>query len=84
MSSAERPENVASAEDLSRFILRMREDLLEDSGSWENGDLPSFLEAMAAWLFDMPRYQENADRPLSGEASWSLVATLLAAARIYE
>jgi hypothetical protein len=82
--SADQSESVASSEDLSRFILRIRETLLRDPDSWENCDLSSFLEAMAAWLHDMPGYYENMGKPFSGEASWALFADLLAAARVYE
>lgn len=78
------PNEIRSAEDLSKFILRLREDFLGNPSGWENADLPSFLEAMSSWLLGIEAYHKNMNRPYSGEASWQLFAELLDAGRIYE
>jgi hypothetical protein len=66
MTLAEQARAVESREDLVAFIGRLRDDLGRNPGDWENGDLPSFLEAMAAWTADMLGYYRNTGQVLSG------------------
>jgi hypothetical protein len=69
---------------LASFVKALVEDLANHPGSWANADLPSFLEAMAGWIEDMDGYYENAGVPFDEEASWSVLADVLHAARHYE
>lgn len=48
-----------------------------DAGGWENPDLSSYLEAMAAWIEDM------GDR-LPTSPTWATFHDILSAAKIYE
>ncbi len=48
-----------------------------------NLDVPRYLEAVSAWTNDMPGWFANEGQP-TPEPSWSLFATILQAALIYE
>ena len=51
---------------------------------WENPTLDRYLEALAAWIHDMPGYFKNQHIEEPREPSWRLVATILHAAKTYE
>ena len=70
--------------DLSRFVGALHDDLLGNSGAWENSDLASFLEAMSAWIEDMDGYFLNQGQHFDETVSWNSVALILLAARSYE
>ena len=56
-----------------------------DPGGWENSDLDSFLEALAAYARAVPGYVRNAGSAVDPERpSWQLFALVLAGARAYE
>ncbi|BCW35138.1 hypothetical protein StoSoilA2_11940 [Arthrobacter sp. StoSoilA2] len=73
-----------SRQDLADFIDQFRLSLRQDPGSWENGDLESFLEALSAWTRDMDGYFANLGEPVPDVPSWRLIAQMLLAARVYE
>jgi hypothetical protein len=75
---------VTSPDDLAAFISDLRTALLHDPERWENGDLGTFLEALAAWTADMDGHFGNRREEVPAEPSWSLVAKMLLAARSYE
>lgn len=50
---------------------------------WENSDLPSFLEALGAWLDDCAGFYANQRRVLPSNA-WTIVEDALRAATTYE
>lgn len=78
-------EHIKSKEDLSQFIDELRKTLKDHPEVWENSDLNSFLEAMAAWLRDCDGYFKNVGREIpKSPATWRFVAELLAASKIYE
>lgn len=62
----------------ARYVLSLRAELDDTSGvgKWENIDLRSLLQAMAAWSND---WREPAD-----SNPWRHAASILAAASIYE
>jgi hypothetical protein len=76
-------EHISTKEDLARFVDLLRKDFLSDPDSWENADIASFLEALAAWLRDMDGYYEKLNQSIE-QPSWKIVAEILLAARIYE
>ena len=64
-------------------------DLLDNNDSdgnlWENKDIYTFLQAMAAWLRDADGYYKNAGQSVDVEKpSWQLFADALFAASVYE
>jgi hypothetical protein len=53
------PDHVDSREDLAAFVRSLRRSNAEDGGSWENANLPSFLDALAAWMDDADGWYRN-------------------------
>lgn len=68
--------DVSTKEDLITFLNTLRHDLIENTASWENQTLESFLEAMEAWLSD--------SNSASSTPTWSIFATSLLAGKAYE
>jgi hypothetical protein len=78
------PDAIQTREDLANWIRALVATLDEEASSWENADLASYLEAMAAWLEDMDGYFEGVGEPVPLQPSWKLIGQILAAARVYE
>ncbi|MFF3417549.1 hypothetical protein ACFYW9_23025 [Streptomyces sp. NPDC002698] len=78
------PEHVGSREDLAAFVRSLQRSHVEDGSSWENTDLPSFLEALAAWIDDADGWYSNASHELPASGDWTFFARALRAATIYE
>jgi hypothetical protein len=84
MTLEERADAVRTREDLVAFIEAFNSDFVVDGGSWENSDLPSFLEAMTAWSKDMEGFYKNRGEDIASVSPWRMLADLLMAARVYE
>jgi hypothetical protein len=78
------PENIATREDLVVFIQALVKESISVSKNWENEDLSSFLQAMAAWIEDMDGYYQNRGEPIPSQPSWKTLGEILKAATIYE
>ena len=75
--------SVSNARDLAEFLRRLAETMR--SGKLEEHPLSAdFVEAASAWCDDMPGYFDNLREPVPQQPSWSFIAQLFAAARIYE
>ncbi|CAI3936374.1 unnamed protein product [Commensalibacter communis] len=66
------------------FLENFRQNLHDHPEEWENLDLPSFLEAMQAWVEDMEGYYKNINQDTPTHISWDIFADFLQAAKIYE
>jgi hypothetical protein len=77
-------ERIETRADLASFIERLRSDFEQDPTGWQNRDLSSYLEALAAWATDMPGYFENRGLDMSSVPRWRLLGMMLLAARTYE
>lgn len=77
-------ERIETREDLAAFVELLRLDYEREPGEWENDDMPSFLEALAAWAADMPGYFENRGLDPADVPPWRLVGMMLLAAKSYE
>jgi hypothetical protein len=75
---------IQSRQDLADFVRLLAADLDQNRRSWENDDLKSFLETMAAWIDDLDGYYRNAGEPLPEAPTWCLFGQILAAASVYE
>ena len=73
-----------SNEDLSRFITELHLDYLDNPDGWENGDLSSFLQAMAAFIKDIDGYYRNLGKPMPDVEVWKTLAEIVYASKIYE
>ncbi|MBZ3908191.1 MULTISPECIES: DUF7660 family protein [Streptomyces] len=78
------PDHVDSREDLVAFFRVLRRSHTEEGHSWENADLRSFLEALAAWIDDADGWYANVARDLPADGDWSFFAQALRAATNYE
>ncbi|MBO1334059.1 hypothetical protein [Streptomyces sp. VRA16 Mangrove soil] len=78
------PESVDSREDLAAFVRALLRSHAEERSAWENADLPSFLEALAAWIDDAGGWYDNAGRELPADGDWRFFARALRAATVYE
>jgi len=79
------PANVSSALDFQTFLEDLAKDAKGNLNTWENRDLPSFLEALAAYAHDISGYYLNQGINVRPDvASFRLFADLLMGARIYE
>jgi len=74
---------VESLNDLIAVITALWTKLESDPEAFENGDLRSFLMAMASWLASFPQFYVNTGRAVP-EPDWRFVADCLRAARVYE
>jgi hypothetical protein len=77
-------QQVHSREDLAAFIRALLCQLREKPEDWENQDLASFLEAMAAWIEDMEGYYKGRGEAVPKQPTWKTIAQILLAARVYE
>jgi hypothetical protein len=84
MTLAEHASAVKTREDLARFIKELKVDLLNHSNDWENADLASFLDAMAAWIKDMDGYYKNTGQKQQDITQWRFITDMLMASRVYE
>jgi hypothetical protein len=77
-------ESIKNKEDLVAYIHGMVKEATESECSWENNDLPSFLEAMAGWIQDMDGYYISRGEKPPMNLAWKTIAEILRAATIYE
>ena len=84
MALREDPESITSRTEFVAFLQDLARDFNERPHAWENDSLGTFLEAAAAWTEDMDGYYKNVGRPVPAQIDWSVFATILAAARVYE
>jgi hypothetical protein len=78
------PESVDSREELAAFVRSLYRLHAEEGSSWENADLPSFLEALSAWIDDAGGWYDNTGREVPADGDWRFFARALQAATVYE
>ena len=72
-------------QDVVEHIKSLVQRFQTDRDTWENDDLLSFLQAMAAWLQDCDGYYQNINPSVNAsQPSWQLLADALSAAAVYE
>jgi hypothetical protein len=77
-------QQVDSRESFVGFLDALIKNFQQKPEEWENRDLASFLNAMAAWIEDMDGYYQNQGEPVPERPSWKVLGEILLAARIYE
>jgi hypothetical protein len=79
------PATVESRSDFKGFLEDLAHDARTNLRSWENQDLPAFIEALAAYAEDIQGYYDaHGLRLRSDIPTFRLFADLLAGARVYE
>lgn len=76
---------VESRDDLIGYIFELLDDHDAIGDQWENKDVFTFLQVMAAWLNNCDGYYRNTGQVIDMESpGWQLFADALAAAAVYE
>ena len=70
--------------DFVEFVRSLAEQCRSRPEEWENRDLPSYLEAMAAWVEDMDGYYQNRGETPPDQPTWTTFKDVLQAAKVYE
>ena len=84
MSIPDKNNSIRSREDFVAFVHAFSKDCKDNPESWENNDLPRFLEALGAWVQDMEGYYLNQGKPVPQQLDWKAFADMLMAAKMYE
>jgi hypothetical protein len=77
-------EPIKTKKDFVSFVYELSQDYRDNPKSWQNKDLGSFLEALAAWVDDMEGYYLNQGQQVPEKPDWQMLANMLTAAKIYE
>ena len=75
---------IRSRADFVEFVRELAHSLQQSPEGLENRDLPSYLEALAAWVEDMDGYYRNRGETPPEPPGWKAFAQMLLAARVYE
>lgn len=76
---------IKTREDFIEFMHLFCEDYANNSSSWENNKLETFLEALTSYSEDIDGYYQNIKKqPIPQDINWQVFAELLMGARIYE
>ena len=73
-----------SRDEFAIFVDELRAAFESNGDNWENADLPSFLEAMSAWVRDMDGYYLNKGEAMPTKIPWEVFANVLRASSMYE
>lgn len=77
-------ESIKSRDEFVAFVNELSKSFRMNPESWENNDIGSYLDALAAWVSDMDGYYLNHKLPVPKRPDWKNVADMLLAARSYE
>ena len=76
---------VTDRESFIRFLELLHRDYLNNKTKWENDQLATFIEAMAAYAHDIQGFYDNTGQNLNADIpSWKVFADILMGAKIYE
>ncbi len=84
MTLIEQHNSIHSREDFVAFIKALSKDYHDNSPSWENTDLESYLDAIGAWVEDMDGYYSNQGLSIPRQLDWKVMGAILMAAKTYE
>lgn len=84
MDLPDRASSVITREDLVGLLNALADDFARDREAWKNGDLASFLSAMAGFADDLDGYYANRGEDASKMPPWRMLADMLMAGRVYE
>ena len=68
-----------------KFLDLLHKDFIDNPESWENKNLPDFLEALSAYANDIQGYYDNTKQNKSADKpDWATFADIFSGAKIYE
>ncbi|MDQ8203971.1 hypothetical protein [Pelagicoccus sp. SDUM812003] len=77
-------EHIQTKSDLINHLEEIRKDFEKNGSSWENNDLPNYLEAFQSFVEAIEGYYKNRKENIEEMNTWRVMADCLSAARIYE
>lgn len=84
MSLSDKVNAIQSRSDFVDFVQHLVQDLSTNQDQWENPDLASFLDAVAAWVSDADGYYQRHGLKVPEQPSWQMLGQILLAAKMYE
>lgn len=79
------PRIIQTRDEFIEFISDVARDYELNGHNWENRDIRSYLEAIAAWLEDCDGYYQNVGPPRDVEVPhWQVFADAVSVGRVYE
>ena len=76
---------VTDRQSFAKFIDLLRQDLVDNSESWENKKLDTFLDAISSYATDIQGYYDNTKQNVNAdEPNWQTFADIFKGAKIYE
>ncbi len=84
MKTPKKTPTIRTKQEFVSFVYDLSQSYKSDPKSWENKDLGTFLEALAAWTDDMEGYYINHKQPVPTQPDWQTIADMLQAAKVYE
>lgn len=77
-------QDVKEKKDFLEFMDLLLEDFKNNSKTWENKSIESYLEAIQSWTEDMDGYYLNNNIPIPNNINWKVFCQILLAAKMYE
>lgn len=84
MNFNEAIESMTTREDFIRFVRELGENYRRDPESWENDNLGTYFDALAAWVEGMEGYYVNTGQSMPKNPDWKMMANILIAAKVFE
>jgi len=84
MNLNEQVDSIRSREDFVLFVRSLLRDFEDNPNNWQNDDLKSYLDAIAAWVDDMDGFYQNQGEPVPLQLDWKVLGQILLAAKFYE
>ena len=75
---------IQTKSDFINFLNDLKRDYLENSSTWENKDIGTFLGAMASWVNDMEGFYINQGLSIPEKPDWKVFADILMGGKLYE
>ena len=76
---------VTDRQSFAKFIDLLRQDFMDNSESWENNKLDTFLYAISSYATDIQGYYDNTKQIINAdEPNWQTFADIFKEAKIYE
>lgn len=77
-------EDVKTKEDMIKFLIDFRNDLIKNEEEWENPTLERYLSALERVVCDIEGYFINFNKEMPKNIQWSLFAEILESGKYYE
>ncbi len=80
----DRVNDITDRAEFVSFVRALAESRNRDPAAWQNCNVESYLDAIAAWTEDMDGYFACAGDAPPDQPTWKVLGQILLAARVYE